>query len=78
MEETIFDESTQHVLDGGSLIQRIPWTYGASFSSICNLCAKFISSRYTNVTVVSMATQMGLLQRTVPISDELMEKGVQK
>ena len=52
MEETIFDESTQHVLDGGSLIQRIPWTYGASFSSICNLYAEFISSRYTNVTVV--------------------------
>ena len=49
MQETIFDISTQHILDRGSLIQRKPWTYGASFSSICNLYAEFISSKYTTV-----------------------------
>ena len=37
MQDTIFDEFTQHVLDVGSLIQRILWTFGASFSSICSL-----------------------------------------
>ena len=32
------DESVHYVLDGGSLLQRIPWTKGDLFSTTCMTC----------------------------------------
>ena len=35
-----------YVLDGGSLLHRIPWTRGESFRSICNVYIDYITRRY--------------------------------
>ncbi|MCG8047094.1 MAG: hypothetical protein N0E48_15920, partial [Candidatus Thiodiazotropha endolucinida] len=45
-------ESVQHVLDGGSLLQRIPWTKGATFSTICSSYVKHVTGKYQNAVVV--------------------------
>ncbi|CAG2252807.1 unnamed protein product [Mytilus edulis] len=36
----------RHVIDGGSLIQRIPWKKGATFAEICQLYIDHINNRY--------------------------------
>ena len=45
-------ESVQYVLDGGSLLQRIPWTKGATFSTICNAYVNHVTGKYPNAVVV--------------------------
>ena len=40
------------VLDGGSLLQRIPWTKGMSFNAICQLYVEYIKRRYSRPTIV--------------------------
>ncbi|KAJ8043143.1 hypothetical protein HOLleu_10106 [Holothuria leucospilota] len=42
----------QYVLDGGSLIQRLPWRQGESFNSICNTYLEYVSKRYCNAVIV--------------------------
>ena len=44
-------EEMNHIFDGGSLLQRLPWSQGASFSSLCNLYVKHVK-KYSNPTVV--------------------------
>jgi len=41
------------VLDGDSLIQRLPWVKGATFEAICESYVDYISKRYDNAVVVS-------------------------
>ena len=52
MEENSLDESTHYVLDGGLLIQRLPWAHGSTFEAICSMYAEYIVGKYTNATVV--------------------------
>ncbi|WAR20763.1 hypothetical protein MAR_014737, partial [Mya arenaria] len=42
----------QYVLDGGSLIHRLPWTQGATFADICNAYTEYISKQYNQPIVV--------------------------
>ena len=51
VQETL-TEPLHYVLDGGSLIQRLPWTRGATFLSICNMYVDYVSRRYQNAIVV--------------------------
>ncbi|WAR17805.1 hypothetical protein MAR_032399 [Mya arenaria] len=42
----------QYVLDGESLIHRLPWTQGATFADICNAYTEYISKQYNQPIVV--------------------------
>lgn len=42
----------QHILDGGSLLQRIPWQQGKTYEEICNMYVNFIHRRYTAPVIV--------------------------
>ncbi|CAG2201846.1 unnamed protein product [Mytilus edulis] len=44
--------NVHHVLDGGSLIHRIPWTKGNSFNSICQAYIDYVKSHYSQATIV--------------------------
>ena len=42
----------QYVLDGGSLLHRIPWPKGISFSLICIIYTDYVVKKYKNPVVV--------------------------
>ena len=42
----------QYVLDGGALIQRIPWTRGATYQEICSVYARYVSKKCEKAVVV--------------------------
>ena len=42
----------QFVLDGGSLLQRIPWTQGATYREICTVCTDYVAKKYGEAIVV--------------------------
>ena len=44
----------QHVLDGGALIQRIPWTRGSTYMDICKRYGEYVTKHYGEAVVVSM------------------------
>lgn len=46
------DNVTQHVLDGGALLQRIPWCRGSTYSDICHQYTEYVSKKYGNAIVV--------------------------
>jgi hypothetical protein len=41
-----------YVLDGGSLLQKIPWIKGETFSTICEKYVKYVKGRYHQAVVV--------------------------
>jgi hypothetical protein len=41
-----------HVLDGGSLLQKIPWEKGSTIENVCKQYYSYICKRYVNPTVV--------------------------
>ena len=45
-------EVTKKVLDGGSLLQRIPWTRGSTYEDICAMYADYVSKKYGEAIVV--------------------------
>ena len=45
-------EMTELVLDGGSLLQRIPWSKGTTFSTICNHYVNYVTGKYYDAVVV--------------------------
>ena len=42
----------QYVLDGGALLQRIPWEKGATFKEICTTYTEYVTRKYGNPIVV--------------------------
>ena len=42
----------QYVLDGGSLLHRIPWQRGATFGKIIDMYAEYVRNRYSDAIVV--------------------------
>ena len=49
-------ESVKYVLDGGSLVQRIPWKCGASFDNMCKTTQISSTSIMEKLTLCLMAT----------------------
>lgn len=47
-----FSEGMVYVIDGGSLIQKIPWVKGSTFHLICSQYREFIRKRYSKAVVV--------------------------
>ena len=46
------DDHIQYVLDGGALIQRIPWSRGSTYGDICHQYTKYVVRRYKEAIVV--------------------------
>ena len=42
----------QYVLDGGSLLQRIPWTRGTTYRDICTVYTEYVTKKYGEAIVV--------------------------
>ncbi len=42
----------QYVLDGGALLQHIPWAKGATFREICTVYTEYVTRKYGNAIVV--------------------------
>ena len=51
-EYVVSTTDVQYVLDGGSLLHRIPWPRGATFGKIIDMYAKYVRNRYSNAIVV--------------------------
>jgi hypothetical protein len=49
--DVVIQDNTRHVIDGGSLIQRIPWNKGATFGQICQMYLDYLTKRYTHPIV---------------------------
>ena len=65
----------QYVLDGGALLQRIPWEEGAYISEICAVHTEYVKRKYGNATVVfdgyqGKSTKDLILQRHEPRGTE--------
>ncbi|KAL5013752.1 hypothetical protein ScPMuIL_008022 [Solemya velum] len=46
------DGEMKYVFDGGSLLQKLPWPEGHTFSGICKLYADYVHRRYGSPTIV--------------------------
>ena len=42
----------QYVLDGGALLQRIPWQRGATVAEICQQYVKYVAARYDKALII--------------------------
>jgi hypothetical protein len=51
-EYVVSTTDVQYVLDGGSLLHRIPWPRGATFGKIIDMYAEYVRNRYNNVIIV--------------------------
>ena len=43
---------SQYVLDGGSLVHRIPWQRGTTYNDICRLYTNYITRRYGHAIII--------------------------
>ena len=44
--------NSKYVLDGGSLLQKVPWTVGNTFAQICQAYVTYIKKRYGNCPTI--------------------------
>ncbi|KAJ8038016.1 hypothetical protein HOLleu_18979 [Holothuria leucospilota] len=60
---------SQYVLDGGSLLHRIPWQHGSTYDGICERYTNYVTRKYGKAVIVSdgyendMSTKDGAHQR---------------
>ena len=47
-----FGDDIQFVLEGGSLLQRMPWSKGTTFSTVCNHYVNYVTGKYYDAVVV--------------------------
>ena len=48
----LMNDEVQYVLDGGALLQHIPWEKGVIFKQICFVYADYVTRKYENAIVV--------------------------
>jgi len=46
------DNGIQYVLDGGALLQRIPWSRGSTYGDICHQYTEYVCRKYKNTVVL--------------------------
>jgi len=49
----VISRDIKYVLDGGSLLQRIPWARGATYKEICAVYMDYVVKKYGEAIVVS-------------------------
>ncbi|CAC5425517.1 unnamed protein product [Mytilus coruscus] len=55
-------EDFQYVLDGGSLLQRLPWTHGNSFGDITQMYVDHVIRKYKDPVIVFLTVIQNFLQ----------------
>ena len=45
-------DGSQYVLDGGALVQRIPWPHGSTYKDICHQYMEYVRNKYGKAVVV--------------------------
>ena len=63
-ENEIPSQPVKYVLDGGSLLQRMPWKRGTSYASIIDSYVAYVKRKYTKAVIVLMAIPLVLPPRT--------------
>ena len=63
-----------HVLDGGSLLQRIPWKKGDTFEDIASMYMKHVSKKFLNPVVLFDSYKSG--HTTKDMTHNRRSKGV--
>ena len=48
----LLSHNIEYVLDGGALLQQLPWKRGTTYSAICDLCVDYVEYNYKNAVVV--------------------------
>jgi len=48
----ILEDGIQYVLDGGALLQRIPWSRSSTCGDICHQYTEYVASKYKKAIVV--------------------------
>ena len=51
-ETTLPNENIHFVLDGGSLLHKLPWQRGSTYNQLAEMCAEFVARKYKNATIV--------------------------
>ena len=46
------DDGIQYILDGGALLQRIPWSRGSTYGDICHQYTEYVARKYKDAIVV--------------------------
>ena len=60
MPELMSNEEVQFVLDGGALLQKIPWSRGSTYASIYQTYIGYVKNRFPNPIVVFDGYASGL------------------
>ena len=48
----IIDDDIQYVLNGGALLQCIPWFYSSTYGDICHQYTEYVARKYKDAIVV--------------------------
>ena len=51
-ETTLPNENIHFVLDGGSLLHKLPWQRGSTYNQLAEMYAEFVARKYKNATIV--------------------------
>ena len=57
--DRMLNETQIYVLDGGVLLQPLPWPHQASFSGICRLYTDYVTKKYANSVTVFDGYEIG-------------------
>ena len=57
--EPLFIALVEYVLDGGELLQRLPWKRDMTYSAICDLYVDYVERKYKTAAVVFDGYQVG-------------------
>ena len=52
-ETTLPNENIHFVLDGGSLLHKLPWQRGSTYNQLAEMYVEFVARKYKNATIVS-------------------------
>ena len=64
-----------YVLDGGALLQRVPWSKGETFEAVCERYVEYVSRRYGKATIVFDGYESGPGIKDETHRDADMEQG---
>ena len=71
---------SQYALDGGSLVNRIPWQRGTTYNDICRQYTNYVTRRYEHAIIVFDGYQLGrtIHEKMVPMNAAQVEEQAQQ
>ena len=73
---TQYPPGVHHVVDGGALLQRIPWPRHVSYDDICPLYGNYVQSHYQTATIIFDAIPVAPLRKMRHTNGDLVAKWV--